>query len=169
MNEFFGSIGEALLLDFQDIRDIERLTHVALRLIFAALLGGLLGYERERSGKAAGLRTHMLVSVGAAFFILVPHLEGVADTDMARVVQGIVTGVGFLGAGTILKLASEHQVKGLTTAAGIWLTAAVGVAVGFGRLGTATLAAILAFAILGLLQRFERVVAPDVDQEGGVK
>ena len=70
-----------------------------LRLVLAAALGGLLGYEREQRGKAAGLRTHMLVALGAALFVLVPQQSGMSNTDMSRVIQGVITGMGFLGAG----------------------------------------------------------------------
>src|SRR6266542_2845012 len=113
---------------FEHLQDADHIGRVFVRLLIAMLLGGLLGYEREREGKAAGLRTHMLVALGAALFILVP-LEGGATIDHAsRVMQGIVAGIGFLGAGIIIHLPAEKRVKGLTTAAGIWLTAAVGLA-----------------------------------------
>ncbi len=105
-----------------DVREVAR---VSTRLLVAAALGGLLGYERELKRKAAGLRTHMLVALGAALFVLVPLQAGVPKEDVSRVMQGIVTGIGFLGAGTILKGSSVEDVKGLTTAAGIWLTAAL--------------------------------------------
>ena len=87
---------EAVAQDFADLPDPGRMAHIALRLFFAALLGGVLGYQRERIGKAAGLRTHMLVAMGSAFFIMVPLTEGVSVNDSSRVVQGIVTGIGFL-------------------------------------------------------------------------
>jgi putative Mg2+ transporter-C (MgtC) family protein len=130
---------------------------VLLRLLLAALLGGLLGIEREARGKAAGVRTHMLVSLGAALFVLVPEQAGVAPVDITRVIQGVVAGIGFLGAGSIIKNRDEENVSGLTTAAGIWLTAAVGVACGLGRESTAVLSAQLAFAILALVPHLGRV------------
>jgi putative Mg2+ transporter-C (MgtC) family protein len=119
-------------------------------------LGGLLGYERERHGKAAGLRTHMLVALGAALFVLVPQQTGVSDGDLTRVLQGLIAGIGFLGAGSIIKGHEEKEIHGLTTAAGIWLTAAIGVAVGMGREATAVLATLLALVILTLLPRIVR-------------
>ena len=93
---------------------------MTVRLLLAALCGGLLGFERGRAGKEAGLRTHMLVTLGVAFFVLIPQQAGVSPGDMNRVIQGIITGIGFIGAGTILKLSEREEVRGLTTAAGIW-------------------------------------------------
>jgi len=116
----------------------------------AALLGGLLGYEREHAGKAAGVRTHMLVAMGAALLVLTAEQAGVQPADNSRVLQGIIAGIGFLGAGTILKGDAESQVRGLTTAAGIWLTAAIGVATGLGRESTALLCTGLALMVLWL-------------------
>lgn len=154
------SVWDVIQQDFSEFADFPRLVQVALRLGFAALLGGLLGYERERTGKAAGLRTHMLVTVGAALFIIVPRLEGMPLNDASRVIQGIATGIGFLGGGTILKLTQDEEVKGLTTAAGIWVAAAIGIAVGFGQLGTAVLATLFSFTILGILQTIELRIPP---------
>jgi putative Mg2+ transporter-C (MgtC) family protein len=151
------AVTNAVLSDFADIRDIDRLVHVAVRLLFAALLGGILGFQREMAGKDAGLRTHMLIAVSAALFIVVPQLEDFHREDVSRVLQGLLAGLGFLGGGAILKVADERTIHGLTTATGIWLTAGVGIAVGFGRIGTAMLATGLAFLILGGLGRFESV------------
>src|SRR5437660_1214199 len=94
---------------------------VALRLLIAALLGSVVGIQRERSHKAAGLRTHMLVALGSAVFTIVPLEGGASEADVTRVIQGIAAGVGFLGGGVILKLPEHARVHGLTTAAGIWL------------------------------------------------
>jgi putative Mg2+ transporter-C (MgtC) family protein len=153
-----GSLLDAIRGDFQDFGDLSRMVHVLVRLLVACILGGLLGYERERTGKAAGLRTHMLVTLGAAFFIVVPQLEGTPNADITRVIQGIVTGIGFLGGGAILKLTEDKEIHGLTTAAGIWLCAAIGIAVGFGRLGTAVLGTVLAYIILSVLSRWEGAI-----------
>jgi len=139
--------------EFSDLPDAERATRIILRLLVAAILGGVLGFEREQKGKSAGLRTHMLVALGAALFILVPQQAGVSDADLTRVLQGLVAGVGFLGAGTIIKGGGEEEVKGLTTAAGIWLTAAIGVAAGMGREATAVISTILALVILYTLPK----------------
>src|SRR5690606_11103046 len=113
--------------EFSDLTDVELAIGVALRLMLAALLGGVLGSEREAHGKAAGIRTHMLVCSGAALFVLGSEMVEGGDDAMSRVVQGIVAGIGFLGAGTIIKGEHMNDVKGLTTAAGAWMTAAVGV------------------------------------------
>ena len=143
-----------LVSEFSDLTDVEQDTRVSLRLLLAALLGGLLGYERETHGKAAGIRTHMLVCSGAALFILGSELVGGGDDAMSRVVQGIVAGIGFLGAGTIIKGERMHDVKGLTTAAGVWMTAAVGVCVGLGLEATAVLATLIMLFILNVLPHF---------------
>ncbi|HKX54007.1 MAG TPA: MgtC/SapB family protein [Nitrosospira sp.] len=142
-----------MVSEFSDLPTAVEFTRVILRLAIAAILGALLGLERQHSGKAAGVRTHMLVAVGAAIFVLVPQQMQMSDEDVSRVIQGIITGVGFLGAGTILKSASEETVKGLTTAAGVWLTAAVGIAAGLGREGSAVLSALFAFVILHLVPK----------------
>ncbi|MCS6849703.1 MAG: MgtC/SapB family protein, partial [Gemmataceae bacterium] len=123
--------------DWQEFPTLARATQIIMRLFWAALLGGLLGFERELTGKAAGMRTHMLVALGAALFAVVPEEFGGTTADTSRVVQGLAAGVGFLGAGSIIKLPEDRRIKGLTTAAGIWLTSAIGVAVGVGRLGIA--------------------------------
>lgn len=151
MGDVWEQVWTGIRFDFADLPDATQFTRVVLRCLVAGVLGGLLGYERQRSGKAAGLRTHMLVAVGAALFVLIPALAGAAPADLTRVIQGVVTGVGFLGAGTILKDDERGEVRGLTTAAGIWLTAAVGVAAGLGRLGSAVVIALLALVILALL------------------
>ena len=134
-------IGQTLAAEFSDIPTLADLTRITLRLLVAGMLGGLLGYERERKGKSAGLRTHMLVAIGAALFVLI-SLQAGADSEsdaMSRVLQGIVAGIGFLGAGAIIKSAQHEGATGLTTAAGIWLTAAIGVATGMGQVALAML------------------------------
>lgn len=149
----WNTILATLQEEFSDAPDAAQLTRLLTRLLLAALLGGVLGYEREQKGKAAGIRTHMLVALGAALFVLVPEFDGMAVADMSRVIQGIVTGIGFLGAGAIIKHRSEEDTQGLTTAAGIWMTAAIGVACGLGRESTAVLSTLLALAVLGALPR----------------
>jgi putative Mg2+ transporter-C (MgtC) family protein len=146
-------IADAVAAEFSDIPGVSDATTVTMRLVIAALLGGLLGYEREQSGKAAGLRTHMLVALGAALFVLVPQQSGMSNEDMSRVIQGVITGMGFLGAGAILKMTSEETIKGLTTAAGLWVTAAIGIAVGLGREASAVLSAVLVVIILHLVPK----------------
>jgi putative Mg2+ transporter-C (MgtC) family protein len=142
---------EALRAEFSDVSDAGQITRIIVRLLLAAVLGGALGYERERSGKAAGVRTHMLVAIGAALFALVPQQGGMVIGDMSRVIQGIVTGVGFLGAGAIIKHRSEENVQGLTTAAGVWMTAAIGIACGLGREVTAVISTVFALLVLAAI------------------
>jgi len=149
----WATILETLKSEFSDAPDAEQVTRILTRLLLAAVLGGVLGYEREHKGKAAGIRTHMLVAMGAALFVLVPELDGMVVADMSRVIQGIVTGIGFLGAGAIIKHRTEEDTQGLTTAAGIWMTAAIGVACGLGRETTAVLSTLLALTVLALLPR----------------
>jgi putative Mg2+ transporter-C (MgtC) family protein len=120
-------------------------------MLLAILLGGVLGYQRGRQGKEAGLRTHMLLALGSAFFVVIPLQAGMSMSDLSRVLQGLIAGIGFLLAGTILKQQAQGQIHGLTTAAGLWLTAAVGVAVGLGRETSAVLGTVLAFIILAFL------------------
>jgi len=134
----------------------EQFAHVVVRMIAAAVLGGIVGYERERAGKSAGLRTHMLVSLGAALFVIACEEYEFDSADLSRVIQGIATGIGFIGAGAILKRVAEREVEGLTTAAGIWMTAAVGVAAGLGRWGSAAIGVLLTWIILSILLRFEK-------------
>ena len=153
-------VTDTLVAEFSDVPDLEGFVRVVTRLLLAAVLGGLLGYERGQKGKAAGVRTHMLVATGSALFLLVPAQSGVSPADMTRVIQGLVAGIGFLGAGTIWKGDSNSQVKGLTTAAGIWFTAAIGMAAGMGREVTAVLATVLALFILWVLP----LVAPNLDR-----
>jgi len=103
---------------------------MALRLLLAAALGAVIGYQRERAHKSAGLRTHVLISLGAALFT-VASIYGFAASDPARVAAGVVTGIGFLGAGAILHR-EKGIVEGLTTAASVWAVAAIGLVSGAG-------------------------------------
>jgi putative Mg2+ transporter-C (MgtC) family protein len=135
--------------------DTTQLVRVALRIAVAAGVGWLLGAERESMGKAAGTRTHMLVAIGAALFVIVPSEIGLTEGDLGRVIQGIATGIGFLGAGTILKRSDQHEITGLTTAATIWLTAAIGLAVGAGQIWIALMCAAVAWIVLSLIQLSE--------------
>ena len=155
MQDWWQQISAVAVAEFSDISDIGQAARIIMRLTLAALLGGLLGWEREVHGKAAGVRTHMLVCMGSAMFVMIAEQTGAQANESSRVMQGVIAGVGFLGAGTILKESSigEHapQVRGLTTAAGIWLTAAIGVAAGLGQETTAILSAVLAYAILSLV------------------
>jgi len=125
------------------------------KLILAILLGYVIGFEREFSGKPAGTRTYALVSMGAALFTLIA-LEGFnqyANIDPSRIVGQIIVGIGFIGAGLIIL--QKHEVEGLTTAAALWTTAAVGVTVGLGWYFVAVLTALLIFIVLFVIGRME--------------
>lgn len=135
--------------------DADQLARVFIRLSVAALLGAIIGFQREQVGKPAGLRTHMLVALGAALFVIAPLEAGMSPEDLSRVIQGVAAGIGFLGAGAILKLKDEQEITGLTTAAGIWLTAAAGVAAGMGRWGSAALGVVMTWLILVAVGRME--------------
>lgn len=141
-------IWRTVLAEFSDIPDLATLARVGVRLLMAAILGGILGYERERKARTAGMRTHMLVAVGAALFVIGPLERGMAMADMSRVLQGIVQGIGFLGAGAIVVRSAKLQVEGLTTAANIWVTAGIGVLAGLGLEATAVLSTVLVLIIL---------------------
>jgi len=164
-SDWGARLADTVAAEFSDVPDLEQLVRIVVRLLLAAVLGFALGFEREQQGKAAGVRTHMLVAIGSALFVLVPQQSGIVPADMSRVIQGLVAGVGFLCAGTILKQGKdETQVQGLTTAAGLWTTAAIGMACGLGREVTAVLSALLALAVLQLVPRLvslaERVAGP---------
>lgn len=133
-----------------------------VRLLAALVLGGIVGIQRERVGKAAGMRTHILVSMGTASFVLACISYDMQSDALSRVIQGITTGVGFIGTGTILKQTDKSQIRGLTTAAGLFMTAAVGVAVGLGRIGLGAITAALAWVVLSGLTYVERRIGPDI-------
>ncbi|MCY7375800.1 MAG: MgtC/SapB family protein [Pyrinomonadaceae bacterium] len=135
--------------------DKSQLIHVLIRLFAAALLGAVIGYQREVTNKPAGLRTHILVTLGTCVFVLACSGSGMDSDGLSRVIQGIITGIGFIGAGSILKLHEERDVTGLTTSASVWMAAAVGVAVGLGVLGLAILATILTLIVLSFAVKLE--------------
>jgi putative Mg2+ transporter-C (MgtC) family protein len=147
-------IWTTVLNEFSDIPDVSQITRITLRLVVAGMLGGLLGYERQRHGNA-GVRTHMLVAIGAALFVLIPQQAGATTADLSRILQGLTAGVGFIGAGAIIVGNKEVQTRGLTTAAGIWVTAAIGVAAGMGRESTAVLSTIVALFVLSVVPWFQ--------------
>ena len=119
---------------------------LVLRLLIAALMGGIIGFERERAEKPAGFRTHLLVCVGAALFTAASIYGFSGLVDPSRVAAGVVVGIGFLGAGTILR--GERGVIGLTTAATIWAVAAIGLAVGTGLYLAAIVTAVIVLIAL---------------------
>jgi putative Mg2+ transporter-C (MgtC) family protein len=134
------------------------------RLFISLILSGFLGWERERSGKAAGLRTHMLVGMGATLFVVLGELfifrfseyEQDMQYDPTRIIEAVVAGVSFLGAGTIFMSRDRDRVKGLTTAASIWITAAVSMVVGVERYLLAIGSTALIFVVLHVLSALER-------------
>jgi putative Mg2+ transporter-C (MgtC) family protein len=131
--------------------DGRHLAVVIIRVIAAVILGGILGLQREKAGKPAGLRTHMIVCLGTAVVVLACLASSMDMAGLSRVIQGIVTGIGFIGAGSILKLSEQQEIRGLTTAAGLWMTAAIGVAVGLGSLGVALIGTAATFIVLSLI------------------
>lgn len=135
--------------------DTAQLAHTIIRLVAAMLLGAVVGLQREHAGKAAGLRTHILVALGTALFVTASSGIGMSLDSLSRVVQGIATGIGFIGAGAILKLSATREIQGLTTAAGIWMTAAIGVTVGLGSLGLAILGTIFTWIVLASIGLIE--------------
>ena len=125
------------------------LLEMTLRFLLAVALGAGIGFQRERAGKAAGLRTHILVSAGAGLFTLVSiYGFGGAVVDISRVAAGVVIGIGFIGAGVILRGTREKEVAGLTTAATIWITAAIGLAAGAGMYLVSVIATAVAVGVL---------------------
>jgi putative Mg2+ transporter-C (MgtC) family protein len=123
------SLLEVISREFSDLTDVAGFVRVALRLSIASLLGGILGWDREQAGAS--------------------------QADLSRVIQGLAAGIGFLGAGAIIKRKDESHIQGLTTAAGIWMTAAIGVSAGLGREATAIVSTLLALAILTLVPWIE--------------
>jgi putative Mg2+ transporter-C (MgtC) family protein len=157
-------VWRTLAQEFGDLPDLENMTRLVSRLLVAGVLGGALGYERELRGKDAGFRTHILICVGSALFVTIPQQAGISVDSMSRVIQGIITGIGFVGGGAILKLDEEHRIEGLTTAAGIWLTAAVGIAAGLGREGSALVGALLALFVIAALGQVSRRLSREAEQ-----
>lgn len=156
-------------------------SEIAVRLVWAVVFGGLLGFEREWQGKHAGLRTHMMVCLGSAtvtligFEIYVSSTQGSAETttrlDPLRILEAVVGGLGFMCAGAILQRGSA--LRGLTTAGSLWLTGAIGIAIGGGQYVIATLATLLGLVTLFVIGRMERrfldgrTARHDDDEDGG--
>ncbi len=127
-----------------------------IRITAALLLGSAIGLEREHARKAAGLRTHLLVTLGTSVFVLGGVGYGMASDALSRVIQGIVTGIGFIGAGSIIKREEETGgVSGVTTSASVWMSAAIGIACGLGQLGLAFFATFLSVVVLRVLLYFD--------------
>lgn len=139
---------------------------ILIRLLLACLFGGLVGLERERKNWAAGMRTHMIVCLGSALMMIVSaygfsdlmHIDKI-DLDPSRIAAQVVSGIGFIGAGTILFTKGANTVRGLTTAAGLWTVAGIGLATGGGMYIAASLATVLSIIILWALQPLEKYYA----------
>lgn len=148
MNDFYNYISELNSVS------------ITIRLALAALCGGIIGLERGRKGQAAGCRTHMLVCLGSALVmmtnIFVVNKFGVS-TDPTRIGAQVVSGIGFLGAGTII-VTAKHQIRGLTTAAGLWASACMGLAIGVGFYQLAIIGNIFIFIIIAFFNKFEDAV-----------
>lgn len=146
-------------MNFFELNHLSADLGIFLRLFFAALLTGVLGWERETSGKSAGLRTHILVGVGATLFVVIGQIfvenyrqyDGSMRFDPIRIVEAIVTGVSFIGAGIIFVAQDKGAVKNLTTAASIWATSAIGMIVGLERYFLAVGCTLIIFFILRIL------------------
>ncbi|MEH2221741.1 MgtC/SapB family protein [Nostoc sp.] len=137
--------------------------NISFRLCIALLIGATIGLERQIRRKPAGLRTHMLVSLGSAFFTLIIMQTGGLQSSpdaISRVIQGIAAGVGFLGAGEIVRQSSQEsqqlEIHGLTSAAAIWVSSALGIAAGCGLWQLGLIGAMLTFFVLNVFKRFEK-------------
>ena len=141
--------------DVFSVPNSDYVLRIVMRLGAAAVLGGMIGFEREWKNKSAGLRTHMTVALGCAAFMLIALETSPRDGDISRAIQGIAAGIGFIGAGTILKRSEEEDIQGLTTAATIWMTAAVGAAAGAGHGWLGLIGVLIAFLVLSILSRVD--------------
>ena len=145
--------------------------NITIMLTVALIAGGVVGWNRQLSGKAAGLRTHMLVSLGAALFALVPLIASNSTSvdSLSRAIQGVATGVGFLGAGEILHQSTQEmgkpQVRGLTSAAGIWVTAALGLIAGCGLWELGVIGTLMTLFTLSVAKKIEKVAFKNRDKD----
>ncbi len=151
--------------ELQDVPSAEHVVRVVLRLLVALVVGGLVGLQRELTHKPAGLRTHMLLALGTAFIVVAAAESGMSKSDLSRVVQGLATGIGFLGGGAILKLTAEHEIHGLTTAAGLWMTAAASIAAGLGQLPLAIVGVCLGLVVLAAFVKVEKRLGHHASQD----
>jgi putative Mg2+ transporter-C (MgtC) family protein len=155
-----GRAGGTLAATWQNligtVPDGAELLRVGLRLLTALFVGAAVGLQRQLTHHSAGFRTHILVALGSALLVISGSQSGMSSADLSRIIQGIVTGIGFLGGGAILKLTAEQEIRGLTTAAGIWMTAATSIAAGLGRIITALIALALTLIVLGVLIKVEK-------------
>jgi putative Mg2+ transporter-C (MgtC) family protein len=135
-------------------------THVLLRLVSATLAGGVIGWNRHRVGKPAGIGTFALVALGAGLFVSIPAAGGSSTDALSRTIQGVAAGVGFLGAGEIFRGGSSNRIVGLTSAAALWATAGLGITIVAASMTTSLLATALVMAVLELAPRIERSIGP---------
>jgi putative Mg2+ transporter-C (MgtC) family protein len=140
----------------QSIPDAQHMVRISLRLFIALFIGGLVGIQRELTHKPAGLRTHMLLALGTALLVIIAEESGMSKSDLSRVLQGLVTGIGFLGGGAILKLTAEHEIHGLTPAAGLCLPPAASAAPGLGQLALAVVGVCLGLLVLAAFVKVEK-------------
>lgn len=140
----------------QLVPDMHQVVRVTLRLGAALIIGTAIGLQRELTHKPAGLRTHMLVGLGTALFIVSAAEAGMDHAALSRIVQGLATGIGFLGGGAILKLTTEREIHGLTTAAGIWMTAAASAAAALGEIAVALVGTIFGLLVLIVFRKLEK-------------
>jgi putative Mg2+ transporter-C (MgtC) family protein len=138
------------------VPDAAEVLRVTLRLVGALAVGSLVGLQRELTHKPAGLRTHMLVALGTGLFVVSASESGMHPDSLSRIIQGLATGIGFLGAGAILKLTSEREIHGLTTAAGIWMTAAASAAAAIGQIAVALIGTVLGLLVLVVFRKVEK-------------
>lgn len=140
----------------QIVPDVHQLVRITVRLLAALFIGTAIGLQRELTHKPAGLRTHMLVGLGTALFLVSAAESGMSSDSLSHIVQGLATGIGFLGGGAILKLTNEREIHGLTTAAGIWMTAAASAAAGIGQIAVALIGTLLGLLVLVVFHRIEK-------------
>lgn len=149
----------------RSLPDLTHLVRILGRLSVALIIGAAIGLQRQVAHKTAGMRTHMLVALGTSLLLVTASDAGLSNSDLSRIVQGIITGIGFLGGGAILKLTDEHEIHGLTTAAGIWLTAAAAAAAGLGQTVAALIGLIFALIVLAVLGKYAPPLKPRADRE----
>ena len=146
--------------------DLPQIVRITVRLLAALAVGTAIGTQRELTHKTAGLRTHMLVALGTAVFVIGAAEGGMKGESLTRVLQGIATGIGFLGGGAILKLTDRREVHGLTTAAGIWMTAAGSTAAAVGQIALAFIATVFGLIVLTVFRRLEKELGHRVRADG---
>lgn len=144
-----------LLTEWLGITSAQQLIRPLVQLLLAMFAGAVIGTQRQHSGKTAGLRTHMLVALGTTMFVVAAKESGMNSEALSRVMQGIAAGIGFLGAGTILKHPTQPEISGLTTAAGIWMTAGIAIAIGLGEFALGLLGTALTWITLAVFLRLE--------------